>query len=273
MYWIVILVAGLLTLVGGIIFLKQLNSGLTTTALHDNFNWGLYVQGFFYFSALAVGILVFMAVATLFEIKALRPLVEIGAAVSFSCLVCAGGLLISDLGRPFRSIKILTVKNFASPLTWDFYMLTVCGILNLVFLAGVIPSSGLLTTIWSILCLIAALGYVAIHTLFFLSRVGAGFKSVPFLGLDTLAQSLWGGLAIVCLIALASGIQPYNLIRLLLILTILTLITLAGAYIASLSSTRKEVNPKVLGLDTLILFMLIAIYVVSPNNTILLAVV
>ena len=273
MLWIVLIIALLASMVWGIMFLRQLKTGLTTTALDDKFTWGLYVQGFFYFSALAGGILIFIAVVTLFELKSLGPLVDIGAAVSFGCLVAAGLLLGSDLGKPFRGMKILSGKNFASPLTWDFYMLSFCGLLIVLFLLGWVPKEGALTTLWSLLCLIAALGFVMIHTLFFLSRVGAGFRSQPFLGLDTLAQSLWGGMALINLIALSSDIRPFSMVRLLLIGTVLTLITLLGAHIAYLSNKRKGFDQKkIIGLDALILVILVLIQVIAPKSTVLIAI-
>lgn len=269
LYWILIALTVLLSVIAGLVFLKQLRWGLTTTALHDTFNWGLYIQGFFYLSALAGGILVFVSAATLFKIEAVRSLAEIGAAVSLSCLICAAGLLGADLGKPFRSLKIVTGKNLASPLTWDFFMLSLCAVLNLIFLTGVIHNGGLVTTVWSILCLIAALAYVMIHTLFFVSRVGAGFRSQPFLGLDTLAQSLWGGMALVNLIALATGMKESNLAGILLILTILALIPIAGSYIASLTSTGSEVDRKIIFLDAFILLILIVTQIIGPRNTFL----
>jgi len=163
--WIILIGALLLSIIWGVMFLRQLRSGLAATALDDKFTWGLYVQGFFYFSALAGGLLIFIAIATLFEIGSLGLVVEACAAVSFSCLVAAGLLLGSDLGKPFRGMKILTGKNFTSPLTWDFYLLGACAVLNLVFLLGWIPGHGPVARVWAVLCLIAALGYVMIHTL------------------------------------------------------------------------------------------------------------
>ncbi len=272
MSWIIFILALLLSALWGIMFLKQLKTGLTTTALDDKFTWGLYVQGFFFFSALAGGILIFVAVVMLFEVQALRPLVNIGAAVAFGCLAAAGLLLGSDLGKPFRGVKILSGKNFASPLTWDFYMISLCGILNVIFLLGLVPDKGAGTTIWALLCLMAALGFVMIHTLFFLSRVGAGFRSQPFLGLDTLAQSLWGGMALMALIALSSGVGPFNMVRLLLVLTVLTTIPLVGAHIAYLSNKRKGFDQKkILALDAVILLILVLIEIFAPQNGLLLA--
>lgn len=270
--WTVNLIALLLSMMWVVMFLKQSQSGLISTALSDKFTWGLYVQAFFFFSALAGGILVFISIVTLFEIDAFRKLAEIGSAVSLGCLVAAGMSLGSDLGKPFRSLKIATGKNFASPLTWDFITLSICGILNLLFLAGIIPGRGVGAMIWAVLCLIAALGFVMIHTLFFLSRVGAGFRSQPFLGLDTMAQSLWGGAALIVLLAVALEMEPFDMAKILLILTILVLIPLVAAYIASLTTKSSGAEyKKIIAMDSILLIIFILIQIGSPNNPVLLA--
>ena len=150
-HWLIVFAALVVSGLWAVMFLKQLRSGLAGTSLEDHFAWGLYVQGFFFFSALGGGVLLFMAVATLFEAASLRPLVEIGAAVSLGCLVAAGLLLGSDLGKPFRGIRILTGNNFASPLTWDFYMLSLCGVMDLVFLLDLVPEKGAAAVVWSVL--------------------------------------------------------------------------------------------------------------------------
>jgi molybdopterin-containing oxidoreductase family membrane subunit len=133
--WFIVVIAFLLSGLWAWMFRKQLKSGLIHTALEDHFTWGLYVQGFFFFSALAGGVLVFMAVATLFEVTSIRPLVEIGSAVALGCLAAAGLLLGSDLGKPCRGFKILTGNNFASPSPETSHALRV-RVLDLLFLVG-----------------------------------------------------------------------------------------------------------------------------------------
>ena len=46
MSWVIFIIALLLSILYGIMFLRQSKAGLTTTALDDRFTWGLYVQGF-----------------------------------------------------------------------------------------------------------------------------------------------------------------------------------------------------------------------------------
>jgi Ni/Fe-hydrogenase subunit HybB-like protein len=102
--WFIVFIALLLSGLWAGMFLKQIKSGLVHTALDDHFTWGLYVQGFFFFSALAGGVLVFMAVATLFEVTSIRPWSK-SVRGSLGCLAAAGLLLGSDLGNPFAASR------------------------------------------------------------------------------------------------------------------------------------------------------------------------
>jgi Ni/Fe-hydrogenase subunit HybB-like protein len=107
-----------------------------------------------------------------------------------------------------------------------------------------------------------------------LSRVGAGFRSQPFLGLGTLTQSMWGGMALMNLIALASGISLPMMGNLLLALTAVTLIPLVGAHIASLTLKSKELKQKkIIILDSLILLVLILTLLFAPESKGLLALI
>ena len=78
-------------------------------------------------------------------------------------------------------------------------------------------------------------------------------------------------MALIALIALSSGVAPFNMVRLLLVLTVLTLIPLMGAHVAYLSNKRKGFDQKwVLALDTLILIILVIIEIFAPRNGLLL---
>ena len=226
--WFIVFIALLFSGLWAVMFLKQIKSGLVHTALDDHFTWGLYVQGFFFFSALAGGVLVFMAVATLFEMTSIRPLAEIGSAVALGCLAAAGLLLGSDLGKPFRGLKILTGEQFRIP--------SHLGLLHALRVRGAGPPlPGWPDPVQRVgrdrlaaLCLLATLGYVMVDTLFCLSRVGAGFRSQPFLGRTLLPRVSGGGLALMNLIALASGLTISHIGKLLLALSCLLLYLLQG---------------------------------------------
>ena len=258
MLWLIFIIGLGLAALGGLAFMKQLRSGLTGTGLSDNFTWGLYIQAFFFFSSISGGLLVWIGAASLLESSTLRPLMDRSAALSFGALAAAGMLIGADVGKPFRSMRILTAFKVASPMTWDFYMLSACGILNLVYLLGLVPASGPWLKIWGILCLLAALTFIMIHTMFFLSRVEAGFKSQPFLALDTLAQSLWGGAAAIALLASIFGSIPNFAAPALLALTVLVLMPQLGGTLASLSTKLpKSLSVRLLLLNLIVLVILL----------------
>lgn len=270
MYSIIIIILSVFfTLAALAIFIKQLNVGLVTTGLNDKFNWGLYIQGFFYLSAIAAGIFIFVAVTTLFEIKEFQTLSKIGGAISFSCFISAGILLGADLGKPLRVLKIIQGKNFISPLTWDFYMLTFCVLLNFIYIIGLV-SEGSSGFIWGVLSLFVALGYIMIHTLFFLSRVEAGFKSNPFLGLNTLSESIWGGSAVMLLIAIGIGYKVSLLFKILIILSILNLMPQLGEFIAAANRKERKNNHTALITNFIIMLILLTTSLLFGYNEILL---
>ncbi|MEL7564362.1 MAG: hypothetical protein AAGU27_05705 [Dehalobacterium sp.] len=257
MFWSVVTMAVLLTVIGVTALIRQWRTGLSATGLNDRYNWGLYVQCFFFLSALGSGMLLFVSLAILFNIIQLENFVYIGGAVSLSCLISGGILLGADLGHPFRAIKIIFGKSWFSPMTWDFYMLFLCILVNIVYLTGL---SGLGGVIWPFIGLFSALGFVMVHTLFFLSRVEAGFHSQPFLGLTTLAESLWSGMALVSLLVLGLGITDVSIGRIFLCLTLVSLMPLLGNKLALISSTIKEKNSSFLMvfLHLIVLLLLIA---------------
>lgn len=257
MFWSVVVISIILTVIGLAAFIRQWRSGLSATGLHDHYNWGVYIQGFFFLSALGSGMLFFLSLALLFNMMQFENFVHIGGAVSLSCLISGAILLGADLGHPLRVMKIIFGKNWFSPMTWDFYMLSLCVLVNLIYLTGLV---GMGAVIWPLIGLFSALGFVMVHTLFFLSRVEAGFHSRPFLGLTTLAESLWGGIALVSLFVFGLGITDVPIGPVFLCLTLVSLMPLLGNKLALISSTRKERNSSflIVFLHFVVLFLLIA---------------
>ena len=259
--WIILVLALVLMAVGGRSMLGQLKGGLAETGLHDKFTWGLYIQGFFFFSALAGGVLVLLSLAALFEAQALKPLLDQAAALALGCLAAAGLMIGADLGKPFRSLKIATAFQVISPMTWDFYFVSLCGLLNLIYVLGLVPVVGGGAKVWGALGLFSALGFIMVHTLFFLSRVEAGFHSAPFMALDVLMHSLWGGAALV---ALATGGGGSTL---LFCLTLMVLVLQLSAYLASSGVKRKgHIEPRLAALNLLILIILFLSMLLNPSG-------
>lgn len=276
---IILIVLCVLALGGGVAILRQLLQGFRKTNLNDHYVWGIYVQGCFYLSSLAAGILMILSAAILLDVNGAAGLAETGSVIAFSLLLGSQILLGIDLGKPSRAILMIKSKNFHSPLTWDFYTLGLATVLSLVFFLGILPEGRGITLTWALLCLITANLCLAVHTMFFLSRTKGGYQTNAFSGLETLIASLLGGTAFLLLSTAgvsAGGIQTpgevmqtsagvlqtsngsiqESLPGLLLILAVLLLGASASHKIALLKQDHQD-NKAVLILNLLIVLLLI----------------
>jgi Ni/Fe-hydrogenase subunit HybB-like protein len=69
------------------------------------------------------------------------------------------------------------------------------------------------------------------------------------------------------------GVEPFNIMKILIILMILVLIPLFGSFIASLTQKNKgDEYKKILGMDVILLIILILIQMIGPNNPVLLTI-
>jgi len=248
MAWFLITFLALLSLAGFGFFVRQTVSGLAITGLRDNFSWGLYIQLFLYLSAIAGGIIIFIAIISLLEIRELYLTARIGAIASFSCLLCAGMIIAADLGKPFRFFKLLTGKKLNSPLTWDFYLLTICMALNLVYLFDIAKAGRTFQIIWGFLSISAALLFVMVHTLFFIARMEARHQSQPFLGIKTISNSVSAGIALTTLIAIFVRVASNYISTILIVSTAFTFAALVAEKIASDSEINGHAENKSIGI-------------------------
>ncbi|MDX2481497.1 MAG: polysulfide reductase NrfD, partial [Desulfuromusa sp.] len=230
LFWTIFSIATLLSITGIAAISYQIIKDHTATNLSDRLPWGIYIESFFFFSALGSGTLLFSAIVVIFNLEEYYYLSKLSSAFSFGALVTAGIVLGADLGKPFRIIKMITNFNPSSPLTWDFYFLSACAVLNLVFIFDLFKNDFLLT-LWAVVAILAALTFVMLHSLFFVSKSESGFRSQPFLALDVLVQALMGGLAVINLLLtlLGNNVDIFN--KGLLILLILALAVNAGGRI------------------------------------------
>ncbi|MDF2999940.1 MAG: polysulfide reductase [Bacillota bacterium] len=259
----ILIILCFLALAGGIAILRQLLQGFRKTNLNDHYVWGIYVQGCFYLSSLATGILMILSAAILLDVNGAERLADVGSVIAFSLLFGSQILLGIDLGKPSRAILMIKSNNFHSPLTWDFYTLGLATVLSLVFFLGVLPDARGITLAWALLCLITANLCLAVHTMFFLSRTKGGYQTNAFSGLETLIASLLGGTAFLILTTSAGGLQTpapgihASLPGLLLILAVLLLGASVSHKIALLKQNHQD-SKAVLILNLLIILLLLA---------------
>lgn len=251
--WLVILV--IIALWGALGLLNQLIKGFKKTNLNDQYVWGVYIQGCFFFSSVAAGILMILSVMILLEIEGVSELIGAANAIAFSLLLGAQVMLGIDLGKPMRGIFMLTSKNLSSPLTWDFYTLGISTLLSFLYLLEMI-SNQTIASIWAIVMLLAANLCIAAHTMFFLSRVKAGYQTNTFLSLQTLLYSIVGGLSVFILLSIHYTANWILFSKILFISIIFLLISVIGHKIALLNTNKAHSEKAVISLNIIILLLL-----------------
>lgn len=252
---IVLVLLGIMALLGVAAILHQAVTGFKETNLNDKYVWGLYIQGCFYLSSIALGILMTISTMTLLGIQGVDSIMEYGNIAAFSLLIGAQVLLGLDLGKPNRALLMLGSKNFRSPLTLDFYALGASTVLSFAYIFGVIQNNPVILGIWSIFMLIAGNLCISAHTMFFLSRSKGGYQTNAFLGLETLLYSLLGGVSVLATIAIAFEIKTVDLSKSMLIIAIFLVLTGIGHQIALLNQEKAHSN-KILYLNIFILILL-----------------
>lgn len=212
--WLIFIVFVLLFAAGAIGLLYQFRAGHAKSGMNDRYVWGLNIIGFFALSSMAAGALAIVSVYILFsgqsiETLATYPLFIMVSSVACGALIASQVLLFTDLGKPMRAINILLHPNFKSPLFWDFAALVVLTITSIVMMFGIIPiitgwgivpNSDFLFKLWAAVTLIFALICMAVHSLFFLARVSAGYNSRPFSTFRVFMYSFYAGAALLVLL-------------------------------------------------------------------------
>lgn len=126
---------GALGIVGVVCAVLQTMNGLQATNLANETTWGLYLAGYVLFTGVAAGCLFFASVPFVFRgLESWRPYARIASLAAVTCgVVCAGLLIMADVGQPLRAFSLFVTPNFASPLFWDMVVLIAYLALGLAF--------------------------------------------------------------------------------------------------------------------------------------------
>ena len=130
--WVAIL-AGF-CLLGAVAYYRQLKYGLVVTAMRDYVSWGIYISNFVFFVAISlVGSLV-TAILRLSQVHWSTPLTRIAEIIAVAAIICAGLIIIVDMGRPDRFLNVLLYGRIQSPILWDVIVITTYLVLGVLLL-------------------------------------------------------------------------------------------------------------------------------------------
>ena len=137
---IAIVVSAVLVIVGLVLWAMQLSGGMVQTAMRNLDSWGLYITSFMFFVGLSAGGLIISSVPKAFGIKGFGGISKVAVMTSIACTCAAIGLVVVDMGQPFRVWELFVYSNLGSPLMWDIIVLMVYLVLSCVYLWAQVQS-------------------------------------------------------------------------------------------------------------------------------------
>lgn len=132
-------VSAVVMVVGLVLWFMQLSGGMVQTAMRNLDSWGLYITGFMFFVGLSAGGLIISSVPKALGIRGFGGISKVAVFSSIACTVVAIGLVVVDMGQPFRVWELFVYSNLGSPLMWDIIVLSTYLILSCVYLWAQIP--------------------------------------------------------------------------------------------------------------------------------------
>ena len=254
--WIIFIVSALIFAASVLTVLHHVFFGLNHTNLNDRYFWGLNIQGFFVFSSIGAGMLAVIAGFVIFwDVNSW--VLQLSAKIAFSCLLSAMMLMGADLGKPFRVWRIITGRNFASPLTLDFFCVIILAILSFIFMFGIFMNIPIIFTLWAYVTLLVVILCLIAHVLLFVLRKTSDTRVKSFEALNTVICGLWAGMAVFVAVALTAGYGSL-FINVLFILTFVVFASQVGCIMADILAGHKPHNLIVTGMSFIALALLAA---------------
>ena len=125
-YWITLLTALSVVVLGGIAWATQLRNGMGVTGLNRPIFWGFYIVNFVFWIGISHAGTLISAILRLTDATWRKPVTRAAEAITVFCLMIGGMFPIIHLGRvwrfywliPYPNARLLW-PNFRSPLLWD----------------------------------------------------------------------------------------------------------------------------------------------------------
>src|ERR1700681_4872326 len=125
-YWITLLTALSVVVLGGIAWATQLRNGMGVTGLNRPIFWGFYIVNFVFWIGISHAGTLISAILRLTDAAWRKPVTRAAEAITVFCLMIGGMFPIIHLGRAWRFYWLIPYPNarllwpnFRSPLLWD----------------------------------------------------------------------------------------------------------------------------------------------------------
>ena len=130
--WTAILI--LITLIGLYFYVRQIQQGLSVTAMRDYSIWGIYISNFVFFVAISLVGSLISAILKLSKANWQTPLTRISEMIAVASIIFAAIVIIVDMGRPERFLNVIFHARIQSPITWDVIVITTYLVISVLLL-------------------------------------------------------------------------------------------------------------------------------------------
>jgi len=121
---------------GGFGYSEQLINGLIRTHMRDSVSWAFYIGNFTFLVGVAAAAVMLVIPAYLYDWKPIKEIAIFGELLAVCAVIMCLGFIIVDIGNPLRfwhMLPLIGTLNFpSSMLSWDFFVLNIYLLLNLV---------------------------------------------------------------------------------------------------------------------------------------------
>jgi molybdopterin-containing oxidoreductase family membrane subunit len=118
--------------VGFLLYLKQLDFGLGITGLSRDASWGFYIANFTFLVGVAAGGVMVVLPYYLHDYKAFGKVTILGEFLAIASVIMCVTFIFIDLGQPMRVFNVILYPTLNSVLFWDFIVLNVYLLLNII---------------------------------------------------------------------------------------------------------------------------------------------
>ncbi|KAF0156914.1 MAG: polysulfide reductase [Syntrophaceae bacterium] len=123
-YWIWIIFLLIVTAIGFIFYLRQLDYGLGVTGMSRDVSWGLYIAQFTFLVGIAASAVMLVLPYYLHDYKAFGKITVLGEFLAVAAVIMCVLFVFVDLGQPSRVMNVLLHPSPTSILFWDMIVLS-----------------------------------------------------------------------------------------------------------------------------------------------------
>jgi Ni/Fe-hydrogenase subunit HybB-like protein len=126
----------ILILWGGYGYSDQLAHGLIKTNMRDSVSWAFYIGNFTFLVGVAAAAVMLVIPAYIYDWKPIKEIVIFGELLAVCSVIMCLSFIMVDIGSPLRfwhMLPLIGTLNFpSSMLSWDFFVLNIYLLLNLI---------------------------------------------------------------------------------------------------------------------------------------------